>query len=474
MSSFLIKSFKDGLSDYEDKGLPGSFKFGSNIDIRKKVDSISAQQGLTDDMAVGNITSPPRFIVNSADGNAYISAGVKIYKRTSGGSYSPVYTDVGSDGDIAGMAEWVNDAGDTFLYWATATKLHRKRLIGSGYTNSNWSDVDATVNGQSYPKTNLTSTTWHTMAIVNGSLLIVNSGALAKVGWDDSYTLNAVQLYPGNVAKTIMESGVIAKVGANRTDDGDKSMVFVWDTDDQNFTDKLQLPFSGINAMVETEISIVQFGTDGALYFFGDTSRLPITSLPGGGQVDPDGVDSYNGLALLGVYGNGTGKSGIYTYGRTKKNDNFTLNCEYQFDCDAIYSVKVIGSDIIFTYKTTGADTYGVKKIDSSNKATKFTYQSLDLKAPDELQRVPVWSIVTLTMAPLPAGTSVEVWRKMDKTGEWLQCNTQDGSLTYSTEGGKEATFQIGDGGKYCELQVIGNCSGNSSPEVYKIQPFFN
>ena len=41
---FEIKSFRGGLSDYEDKGVVGSFKFGSNLDIRKQIDSLSANQ----------------------------------------------------------------------------------------------------------------------------------------------------------------------------------------------------------------------------------------------------------------------------------------------------------------------------------------------------------------------------------------------------------------------------------------------
>jgi len=479
MNSFLIKSFKDGISDYEDKGLPGAYKFGSNLNIRRKTDSLLASQGITDDLATGTFTSPPRFIVTSADGNTYFAVGTKIYRRTSAGVYSLQYTDVGSDGNITGMEEWVNDAGDTFLYYATATKLHRKRLLGTGYVpgdhDDTWDDVDATVNGQTFPKTNLTSATWHTMAIVNGSLLICNANTLAKVGYDDSYTNNAVQLYPGHTAKTMIESGKIAKVGANRTDDSDKSMVFVWDDDDQNFTDKMGLPFSGLNAMIETEVGIVQYGTDGQLYFFGDESKLPVTAFPGGGQVDPGGVDSFEGLALFGVYGNGAGYSGIYAYGRKKKNANFTLTCEYQFDCDAIYAVKVIGTDIFFTYKTTGASTYGVKKIDTTAKASVATYQSLDLKAPDKFQKPAVWSTAVITMAPLPAGCSIEVWRRVNKNGSFVQCNTQDaGATEYDTTGGTEATFLIGDKGKYLELQILLNCTANLSPEVYKAQVFFD
>jgi len=478
MNSFLIKSFKDGISDYEDKGLPGSFKFGSNLDIRRKIDSLYAQQGLTDDLAVGTMTSPPRFSVNSADGNTYLTAGVNIYRRTSAGVYSLQYTDVVSDGDINGAEEWVNDEGDTFFYYTTNTRLNRKRLLGTGYTpgdhDDTWDDVNATVNLQTYPKTNLTTGADHIMEMVNGALLGCNVNTLFMVGYDDSYTNNSVQLTPGTVAITLIESGVIAKIGTNRVDDGDISALYIWDTDDQNFTDKLQLPFSDINAIIETEVGIVQYGTNGNIYFFGDQAGVPITSFPGGGQVAPDGVASHEGLALLGVYGNGTGKTGIYTYGRKKKNANFVLNLEYQFDCDAIYSVFKIGTDIFFTYKTTGADTYGVKKVDTTTKASVATYQSLDLKAPPELQRQPLWSLAVLPMAELPAGCSVEVWRKMDKDDTWLQCNTQDGSLTYSTEGGTEATFQIGDKGRILELQILLNCSGNSSPEVYNgVQVFF-
>ena len=48
MGIYQITSFRGGLSDYEDKGAPGVFKFAANLDIRKKVDSISAGQALVD------------------------------------------------------------------------------------------------------------------------------------------------------------------------------------------------------------------------------------------------------------------------------------------------------------------------------------------------------------------------------------------------------------------------------------------
>lgn len=478
MNSFLIDSFR-GISDFDDKGVKGTFRFASNIDVRRDTDSIYAQQGLEDDLATGTFTSPCRFIVNSADGNTYFAVGTKIYKRTSAGVYSLAYTDVASDGDINGMSEWVNNAGDTFIYYTTNTKLNRKRVIGTAYTpNYPWDDVNATVNGQTYPKTTLTSASYHTMAIVNGVLLGCNYNTLFKVGYDDSFTNNAVQLMSGNISKTIIESGVIAKIGSNRVDQGQQSAIFIWDTDDQNFTDKLILPFSGINAMIETEVGIVQYGTSGKLYFFGDQSKVPIMDIPEGGQVDPDGMCYDEGLALMGVYGNGSGYSGIYSYGRKKKNSEFSLNCEYQFDCDAIYSVKKIGSTIVFSYKN--GSNYGVKKVSTSTKASTATYNSLVLKAPRKLQTPVNWSLAVLQMAPLPANCSVQVWRRVDRatTGGtnndgWHRCNVEGGETSYSTEGGTEATFLIGDAGKYFELKVVLVTSANLSPEIYEIQTFF-
>lgn len=490
MSTFIIKSYKGALADYENAGIYGSFKFGSGLDIRKRRDSLSAQQALVDDLAVGTFDAEVVAVVASADGNSYWGlANGKIYKRTSAGVYSLVYTD--TDGVLTGMGEWVNDAGDTFLYWATLTKLHRKRLLGTGYTNANWSDVDATVNGQTYPKTNLTSGTNHRMKPVNGVFLINNVNTMAFVGWDDSYTNNSLQLIPGNSAQDFIDTGLSAKIAANRIDTGESSMLYLWDTVSQNYNDKMPLPFSNINALIETEIGIVQYGTNGELYFYGDQSKLPVTAFPGGGRVAVDGLENDAGLALLGSYGNGAGKTGIYTYGRRRKNADFVLNLDYPFDATTITSVKKIGSTILFAYKITGSPTvYGVKKVSTTAKVAQAIYQSLDLRVPDELDRDAEFTKVELKMAPLPEGCSVEVWRRIDKVESatagagvtadgWYRCNTEDvesgaKKTAYDSPGGTKATFLVGDRGSILELMVLLNTYQNSTPEVFKIKASFN
>jgi len=479
MDSFIINKFSGGVSDYEDRGITGAFKFAQNIDVRKRRDSLSCTQTITDDLASGTFDSRCRFIVPASDGNTYFFTNTKIYKRTSGGTYTLGHTD--TDGGINGAAEWVNNVGDTFIYYTTATKLHRKRIIGTGYTNTGWGDLDATVNSQTYPKTNLTSADWHTMRQVNGALLGCNSNTIFYVGYDDSFTNNALQLIPSNISKTLVESATNVRVGANRTDTSMSSNIFLWDLISQNYNDKMQLPFSSINAMIESEVGIMQFGSNGGLYFYSDSSKLPITRFPDGGQTDPEGVEVSDGLAYFGVYGNGT-KSGLYTYGRKWKNADFILNCEHQFTCDEINAVKKIGSVLFFSYKT--GSNYGVKKIDLSNKAVG-TYQSLDLKSPMTYQTPINFETVTLNMMPLPSGSNIEVWRRIDKvesatagTGVtadgWYRCNTVSGATNFSTTNGTEAVYLIGDKGKIIEIKIIITPSGNNTPEVLNAQIMFS
>jgi hypothetical protein len=307
------------------------------------------------------------------------------------------------------------------------------------------------------------------------------------IGYDESYTNNALQLLPDNLAKILLDDGTSAIIGANLGADKEQSWLYKWDGISDNYNDRSDLSFKDINAIVKTEVTIIQFGSNGFLYFIGDTAKVPIMQFPGGGQVKPAGVDVDEGIALFGVYGNEkSSQSGVYSYGRKKKNADFTLNLDYPLVCDSIDAVRNIGSEILIAYKS--GSQYGVKKVDTANKIAKAVYESLDLKMPPvmgDLHKVPN---LVLDMVPLPSGCSVEVWRRMDKkeTGGtdylgvstglddgWHQCSLQDETGNYDDEGGTEAIFNIGDGGKYMEIKVVLNCYGNNSPEVLRIYPYF-
>lgn len=462
MKSFEIKSFRGGISDFEDKGITGAFKLGLALDIRKKVDSLSCQQALVDEGA-GIIVDLIYFIVPASDGNSYgLGSTGKIYKRTSAGVWSVVYTDV--DGAIKGAAEWFSSAGKSYLYWATNTKLHRKELPGL----SNWTDVDA---DPGWPKTDLTSATWHTMKQAGGALMICNDRYLAMVGYDSSYTNNAVDLILGNVTKTLIEAGNSVLAGTVKKDNSEKGNLFLWEQTALSWIKKKDIPSKGINAIIESEVLLMQVGTKGGLYFSDMVNVLPVTSFPGGGQVNPDAADVDEGLALFGVFGNGAGNIGVYGYGRKIKNGQVALNLEYPLACDEIGSVKKVGGDILISYKS-GA-TYGVKKVDATTKA-QADYQGLDLKAPSDLPQKPVvWGLVKLILASLPASCAIECWYRVNKNGSFLQAKMEGNVAQFTTAGEQEAIFQIGAEGKIFEVELKLIPSGNNSPEVYKIEIFF-
>ncbi len=487
---FHNKSSIGGQSDYEEKGIAGSFKAGRGLDIRKQKDTISCQQTLKDDLAPGTFDAACYFVVPSSDGNTYFFLyNGKIYRRNSSGTYSLVYTDTNESGHIVGATEWYDVSGWTYMIWATPTRLNIKKLIGPSYTPSEpWTDVNVASTG-SWPKTDLTSTTWHTMAMANGVLQICNKNVMAIVGYDLSYSNNGVALIPGNVAKCVVERSKYGVIGCTRSDSKDETSLFNWDGIGAHWNDKEILKVGGLNSMIDTEIGLAQVGTNGLFYISDFTSPMPWRQIRGGGQSDPDGVASYKGMALFGIFGNtnsinGVYANGIYTVGRINKNAPIVLNLEYQLTCDEIYSVKVIGTDILCVYKN--GSNYGVKIVDTANKATGV-YQSLDFVAPMGTRRYPIplgrqvnWVKIDIQTSPLPANCGVECWYKWDKntTGGtnsdgWYQANTS-GSVTQFTGTGKQnASFFVGQKGRTLEVMFVLTPSGNNAPEINEYDAYF-
>lgn len=488
-----LTSFLGGQADYEDKGIAGSFKNSQALDIRKRKDSLSCQQALADDLATGTMTELSLFQVVADDGKIYhFCRDGKIYSRHSDGTYNLVYTDTNEAGNIIGAAQWYDNAGNTFLFWATNTRLNVKRILGSGYTNTEpWTDVNTAPTG-TWPKTNLTSTTWHTMKICNGTLQIVNANWLAFVGFDFSYTNQALQLVPGNAAETLLERGIYTIIGSNRVVGVEESSLYAWDGISLDYNNKQVFKIKQINSMIDTEYALMQVGSDGLLYISDMNNPLPLMSLFGGGQTYPDGVTPYQGMALFGVFGNTSiegVQNGIWSFGRKNKNAPPVLNFEYPLDCDEIGSVTATGNDIFITYRK--GTNYGVKHIDSNNKANAI-YQTLDLVAPMGTRRYPMpldrmlyWDHARLICSPLPAGCKVELWYRVDKvmnnsinpnanTAGWVQANTVDLATQETTTSRMDIVFMIGEKARVMEYMIKLFANGNDTPEIHEANFYFN
>lgn len=548
MAVYEITKFSGGISDYEDKGIAGAFKFGSGLDIRKIKDSLSCAQALVDEGVTLESASPSqspsasispssspspspsasvspsasaspspkspsasispsasrspsasaspsasvspsssgspspspteglntvfrdliRTFVKASDGKVYgFGHTGKIYKRNSDGYWVQVYD---AQEPITGAAEKPSYGGNIYLEWAGRTTLHRKQLPGL----ANWNDVDAagSVQGDTWPKTNLTDADFHTMAQVNGSVLICNYSFLANSAYDDSYTNEALDLVPGNVAKTILERDGEAVIGTYKAGDPDK----------------------GVNAALDSEVPLAQVGDNGELFYADFINSMPAKRFPGGGKVNPGGVcnlidpveffrwqdtalswtdkQKVGNLSMWGVYDADSGRGGVYSYGRKDKNHPFVLNLDYLLDVDEIGAICSVDGVILASYRD-GND-FGVKRVDLATKA-QGVYEGLDFKAPVKKPiNVTVWKQAELLFDPLPNGASLEFWYKINKTGNFIRAKTANGQNSFSVADAKKAVFRIVAEGDIFEPKVVLNPTGNLSPEVHRIRVYFN
>ena len=523
MPVYEITSFRGGISDYDDKGIPGAFKFGKNLDIRKVTDSLSAGQSLQDEgtltsaspslsvspsqsgsaspslspsasasethspsgsasataSTTGSVSSSAtpsispsssvskspspsaglttvfddliRFFVKCSDGYTYgFGSTGSIYRRDTDAYWQKVYDD--PDGEIKGAEEMPTSNGTTYLGWCTDTKVKKKLIPGL----SDWNDI--TIVAQ-----NLISGVSHTMKQVGGATKIANGAYLAMVGYDESFTNEAVDFIPGTVIKTLVERNgrVIA---------------------------------SEANGAIDCEYPLAQIGTDGEVIYANMNDTIPVFRFPGGGKVNPGGVcnekketnffeweetalswidkQTVGNLSLWAVWGATSGYGGVYSYGRKRKNHPVTLNLEYALDVDELGALVNIDGTTLVSYRD-GTD-FGVKAVSSAIKDTG-TYEGLDFKAPVKKPvNITKWNTAEIFMKPLSDYVSVEFWYKLNKTGAFIQATLADGmGVQYNTVAGKKAVFRLGVESEIFEPRIVLNTIGNTSPEVYRLRIYF-
>lgn len=533
MQTLEIKSFEGGISSFADRGIRGAFKFGSNLDIRKAVDTLTCGQAMKEEglfgfshsqsaslsqsaskspsgsasASISPSGSPSKsaspsssgsrsasksaspsasaspsssrsaslspsaglnniyvdlvlFWVKATDGNTYgFGNAGNIYRRYDDGFTRIVYKD--PNGPIKGAEEKPSDTGQSYLQWATDTSVKQKPLPGA----SDWSDVTTIAD-------NLTGGDWHTMKQVGGANYIANGSKVALVGYDGSWTNEALDLIPGRYAKTILERTGRAVFG----------------------TYPAGYPNKGVNGMLDGEQPLCQIGDDGEIFFANFTDTMPVKRFPGGGRVNPggvanvlDGIDIFDwifgadswidkqtlgNMSMWGVFNADSGKNGIYYYGRKNKEQPFTLNLEYEMDVDEIGAIANINGVTIASYRD-GSD-FGVRAVDFDNKATAI-WEGLEFRTPVKKTEEPtLFDYVEVFMDSLPVGCSVYFYYQKNKSGDWVQAYTADGNAAFTTTGGKKATFRIGAEMDIYEPRIVLVPNGNITPEIFRIRTYFN
>lgn len=476
---YVISNFGGGFSDVDGYGIKGAFKNTSkNLNIRKTTDSLSCNQALKEETPPsGGFDSLIDWFVPSSDGNIYgFCRNGKILKRTSAGVWTLVYTD--TDGQIYGAWEWGIANGKKYMFWATATKLKSKEIPG----NATWAtDTNANIvvgsTTYTWPKSDLTTPVTgfnHMMKGIGGgvgALAICNDETLAFVGYDGSYTNEILRFTPGNSSKALLQRGNNVVMGTVAKNQLVQTALFLWDGTDTEeafgWDDIKPLPLQDITAMIDTEVPLLVDGK-GQVFYSDFTSSQPLFTFPDSGKVSAGGVTNEEYIALFGVWDNGD-RAGIYSYGRKWKNASLVPNLEYQITCTEIGAIIKSGDELLVSYNNNG--TYGVKNIDTENKAEAI-YTSIDLPKPNDYPsgKIPNWGNITLHTEPLPTGCSIACKYRMNKNGVFKDANLGGGATSFSTTGAQEATFLVGDFGQVSELQLVLTPSGNETPEVRSIE----
>lgn len=537
MGIYVLEQFRGGVSDYEDKGIPGAFKHGTNLDIRKQVDSLTCNQALIDEGLFGS-RSPSASVSPSASISYSPSASVSPSASPSAspsptpsysfsgspsrsasaspsptGSYSPSPSPSPSGSQTSvfkDLVRWFVKASDGYTYgFGNTGYIYRRDADGfwmQVYKDSNGAIKGAEEKPSAGGKTyiywatdkvlkrklipgrsdwndptivaqNLSSADWHTMKQVAGTLHICNGSWLAYVGYDDSYTNEGLDLIPGNIAKTIVERDGKSVIGTYKASD----------------------PSTGINGAIDGEVPLVQIG-DGDLYYSDMSNSVAIKRFPGGGKVNPGGVcnekqqvemfqweetslswedrQTFGNIALFAVYDADAGYGGIYSYGRKNKNHPLVMNLEYALDADELGALCNVNGTTLVSYRD--GSTFGVMAVDSSTKATG-TYYGLDLKSPakkssNEVRQpkdITKWDRVEIFTSPMVSGTSIQFKYRLDKTGDWITAYMEGGVTSFTATGEKKAVFLLGDNAQIFEPQIILTPTGNTSPEVYRCRIYF-
>ena len=302
--------------------------------------------------------------------------------------------------------------------------------------------------------------------------MICNGSWLAMVGYDDSWTNEALNLIPGNIGKTIIERNGRVVIGTYRAG----------------------YPNKGVNAMIDCEVPLSQIGDDGELFFANFNDSMPVKRFPGGGRVNPGGVSNVvdqvhifdwqttalswidkqtlGNMSMWGVFDADENKNGVYYYGRENKEMPFTLNLEYALEVDEIGAVANVEGTTIISYRD-GND-FGVKAVDPDTKATG-TWEGLEFRPPvKNPEGITTFKTVEVFMDTLETGESIEFWYQKNKSGTWVRAYTVDGNESYATTGGKKATFRIGEEMDVFEPKIILNPTANKTPEVFRIRTYFD
>lgn len=463
MGVHTIESFRGGISQQSNRGYASPFKVGLNLDIRKFQDTISCNQAMQKES--GSVVVDLCLArVNCSDGNTYWFGDTgKIYRRTSGGTWSLLATD--ADGRISGAAEWQGK-----IYYATATNLKHTPVSSINFS------------APTTQSTGLTTGYDHFMVPAAGELFITNKSALASVSSGGVLTLTRFEVTPNHYTSTLDERDGYIVVGTKNFGNENQGYLYMFDpqnTTNTNFLKRFRIPAKGINGIIDSEGIICQVGN--GIYYADFANRVPLHKIIAG-VIKPYGIITNDALVMMGF--SGCAYPGVYSYGRKGQDLPTVLNLEYTLSPDAagiftdpfvsavtdIGAIDMYGDTLLVAWKT--ASGYGVDALQSTAKANGL-YESLEFFLPPELTRPTILDQIKLLIKNLPSSCTLAVKVKIDHATSWSTVYTAAGGTSFTDTTAFEAFFNAKRNCNMCfEIRIELTSNSNNCAEVYRIEDY--
>ena len=468
---FLQNSFDGGLSDSIFRGMKGSLAEAVGIDIRSTPGVITVSQALVKESAA-IVTDFCKFALIATDGNAYFFGDTgKIYKRTSAGVWSNVYTD--TNGAVVGCCEF-----NGYIYWATALALGRQSVVNAAgeaawaSENEDWQVLN--------------TATYHPMTTMGLYLVIGNDTQLATVDDIDTFTANGTAdvtlaaLSPQYTITAITSFGIDILIGTKVTDTFSSALVARWDMASPAYISYDDIPEIGVNCFIPTDnFMFVQAGTQGRIYYYDGSTLSKKRKLLGNYAnktmtMYPGSYCSFRGVACFGISNLSSNPvlEGVYTISQYDIDYPLSLMLEYVPSTGNLTNMEIgamisVGSNLLISWrdKTTGT-VVGVDNISWTAKYASAYFKTLVVSGSRRKSKTFKEYAISYKSKPDDTDISLSYYPNYADSDTAITLNDKsDYNKLF-----KQLSFEAGA----AQFKVAFTVDGNDAPEVEDLYIEFN
>ena len=457
-----LKDFNlGGLADSAYQGLAGSLYRIVGMDLHSEPGVMKVNQALVKESG-STIDDFVKTIVPCSDGNTYLFGATsgKIWKRTSGGSYSLEATASPAAGN-AGIL-WAEEFNG-YIYYAMQSRLGRV-AVGSPTSWAGRNDSWATFT--------VTDDTYHPMIIKNLELWIADGYLLAQVDDGGTFTANALDLETqyriSSIGETAYELILGTYIGANVR----KVKTFRYNTWSSSWSSEDVMPEIDVSAFLDVDnFTVACAGRKGNIYSYNGSQFEAVKRIPGDWSstnraIVHGGAHENFDIPLFGLSNdnNNPALQGVYSYGSYSANYPRILNLEYVISQNKTSSIEIgaiksVGDNMLVSWKD--GSTYGVDKIDWSNKLNGAYVETRVITLERSKQKT---FKVNIGYRTLPGSTDITLQVSVNGAAYAAQTLTTD-----ATRNLKFTELQLPEANTI-QFKIITSSNGNNAPEIENVE----